>query len=343
MTLGLLGCATSPSPVEPLVHPAATQMEAPISASDAPPTGPAREEVSYLKLNIKWPEQGYRVAALPTSTNALAIEVKQGSARLAQQLVSREGSASLAAVSIPLKAATNLQVNVKAYRELSPDLDTAIPIAWGTATGVTLVRSKSKSLSITLTPATIPSITALVPTTGSSGATVSISGLNLDDVTGATPSVYFGVSDEARPWTGALAPIVVPISSTSLEAVVPGVAVTGKVVVVVDGIPSVVNPQFTVDNSIQAAISAKRMTGVFPFRRLGDITVQVQNPAPTQQNGTLVVTFSKSGQAVETQDVSVSLAPGEVRSIAVTPLKSADDAAVAMRPYTQGEISIIIE
>lgn len=340
ISIGLLGCATQTLVPAPLSSALYTQEPIAIVPQDL--AAPDSKEYSSLNLSIKWPIRSYQTAALPTSTNALSVEVRQGDKVLAQRLVSREATSSISSVSIPLKATSSLVVDVKAFREEKPDLSTATWVARGTATNVTLVRSKSKNLSVTLIPVTIPGITSLSPTTGPVGSTVSITGTNFEIVDGATPSVYFGVTDEKQPTMNMLASSVVPKSSTSLEAVVPSNAINGKVVVVVDGIPSSSYGDFIVDNRLQAKIVEMAFKGILNWRRLV-VTAQVTNPSPTQQqNGTLIVSFVRSGLLAETKNVAVQVSPGQTSTYSIESSVNADDALVSVS-QTTGAVDITIE
>lgn len=216
----VIGSPSAVGTVEPAMEPAGPQETVP-----ATPQG-----YGWLNLSVRWPEQpGYNVALLPTTTNALVIWIKKdGMALGTPTIVSRQPNATQATTSIRVEAASNLSVEIKAYRETSPDLATAVPIAQNTGV-VNVVRSKVTPLAITLNPLNVPTVSAFSQNLGRPGDTITVTGSMFGSGSVPVPTVRFN---------GVAATSVTRNSETSLTVVVPANAKTGNVVVKADGVDS---------------------------------------------------------------------------------------------------------
>lgn len=228
LSVGLVGCTfTSPPslPATPIGVAPATVAAPTLAVTPLP------ADHGWLNLTIRWPdlEAGYNVALLPTTTQAIAVWVKKNGVTLGEPtIISRQPGATKATASIRVEAATNLSVEIKAYREAAPDLATAVPIAQNA--GVTsVVRSKVTPLAITLNPINVPSVSAFNQNLGRVGDTVTVTGTNFGSGTVPIPTVTFN---------GVAATSVTRHSDTSLTVVVPNGATSGYVVVKADGVES---------------------------------------------------------------------------------------------------------
>lgn len=251
LALGLAGCSTATLPtvsVSPLA--AVGPTEAPLAAAPAAEVSQAH---GWINLRIRWPEQeptGFEVAAIPTTTNALAVWVKLGGINLGQPtILTRQPNLSVATASIRVEAAEGLSVEVKAYREPAPDLALDEPLAVGNATNVTVVRSRVSPLAITMNARFVPTVEDFSVPAAQAGDTLILTGTNF----GGTPVAVPTVSFNGVPATG-----VVRNSDTQLTVVVPGNALTGNVVVKADGIESTSTSPFYVVSLLEAQLPTKQ-------------------------------------------------------------------------------------
>jgi len=241
VSFGLVGCTVHPGSLVSL--PTTGNTVAP-SGQTAPAGEQAQDPVNEygtLSLTIRWPERpsGYQTALIPTSTNALTIQVKSGDTVVGETTVTREPNASTATAALPLKAANNLSVEVLAYRESAPLPENATPIARGT-TNVNITRSRKTLANVSLVPLIVPTITALSTNTGVPGDTVTITGTNF-----GSGSIPVQVS-----FNGYLTVGVTRNSETSLTVQVPPGTPTGRVVVKADGVSSAADFVFWVPSSL---------------------------------------------------------------------------------------------
>lgn len=246
VSLGMVGCMLKPAPfVEPTGR--APSIESPATAA-APETTDAAQvgvvpasEYGTLTLSVRWPQQtGYQTALLPTSTNTLGIWVKQGTSTLKREVLTRVPGQPTATASLKLQAANNLSVEVKAYREFEPNLDTAVPIAQKSGT-FNITRSKNTAANLTLDPLNVPTVDGMSTNYGVTGDTVVLTGTNFGSGTVPTPLVAFN---------GVRAVSVTRNSETQLTVTVPPSAVTGKVVVTADGVDSTSEAIFWVPQTL---------------------------------------------------------------------------------------------
>ncbi len=239
LSVGLVGCTLKTVPVVTEAPKGTAQVVTDtepalvVSGAETP-----QADYGWLNLTIRWPEPvpGYQVALLPATTNAIAVWVKQGASTVAGPVVvSRSSGATTVSKSIRVEAASNLSVEVKAYRESTPDVATAVPIAQGTGT-TSVVRSKVSPLAVTLAPLNVPTVTGFDSNLGKVGQTVTVTGTK------------FGSGDVPVQVTfnGVAATTVTRTSETSLTAVVPVGATTGNVVVKADGVESTSTSTFWV-------------------------------------------------------------------------------------------------
>lgn len=243
VSFALVGCTLRPGSFAPMPATVSGASGA-VSSQAGPAGGEAASPVSeygILTLNIRWPDrpEGYQTALIPTTTSALTIKVLDGTTVVGETTVTREAGASSATANLPLKAANNLSVEVKAYREAAPVPNGATAIAQGTAV-VNIVRSKKTSANISLSPLFAPTITGLSRNAGVTDEEVTITGTNFGS--GSIPVfVYFN---------GVLTVGATRSSETSLIVKVPPSAPTGKVVVKADGVESASNVVFWVPKAI---------------------------------------------------------------------------------------------
>lgn len=249
ISLGLVGCVLKPvAHVTPSSQFAAEAgVGAPLPGMDSTvPAGalsPASEYGS-LTLSVRWPQQtGYQTALLPTSTNALGITIRQGAALLTQEVITRLPGQTTATASLQLKAANNLSVEVKAYREADPDLATAVPIAQKSGT-FNVTRSRNTSANLTLDPLNVPTVDAMSTNIGMTGDMLTLTGTHFGTGSVPVPLVSFN---------GILASYRNRVSDTEMTVQVPPWAKTGKLVVVADGVTSSSEAVFWVPKTIAIA------------------------------------------------------------------------------------------
>lgn len=250
LSVGLAGCTAKTMPAVTELGALAGTSNVAAPAAAQPATQPTVEPAAgygWLNLRIRWPEQpGYSVALLPTTTQAIAVWVKQGGVNVVTPtVISRQAGATSATASIRVEAATNLSVEIKAYREAAPDLAASSPIAQNSQAGVNVVRSKATPLTITLNPLDVPTVSGFSANVGRPGDTLTLTGTK------------FGSGDVpvAVSFNGVAATSVNRLSETSLTVVVPTGATTGNVVVTADGVSSDAASTFWVLSSFEAFAS----------------------------------------------------------------------------------------
>lgn len=241
LSVGLVGCTVQPLS---LTLPGSSSTAQDVSGKAPESTSQqvlpaATKDYGWLNLSIRWPERdesGYQVSLLPTTTSAIAVWIKNDAGVIGEPtLITRASGSTKATTSIQVEAADNLSVEIKAYREASPDLDTAIPIAQNSGV-VNVKRSKVTPLSITLVPLNFPTVGGFSQNHGRAGDTVTITGTNF-----GTGNVPVSVS-----FNGVAAQVATRVSETALSVVVPTGALTGNVVVKADGVASESNATFWV-------------------------------------------------------------------------------------------------
>lgn len=245
--LAIAGCApraVSPLTAQAPAGPLAIARETLAPAVEVAPPVAEADGTSRLSMTIRWPKpRSYAVAAIPHSVQAMHFAIKQGDTVLASKLVTREPGAEVAIVSFRLKAAADVRLVIRAYREFAPDLGAAQAIAEGVSDPFSLVPSKFTNLSVGISPLFPPSIVGMTSghqgeetTAGTyhagAGDEIVLTGSNFRME--ASPSVYFPRT------TGSLLdtpPVkATRLSDTELRVRVPAQAASGKLLVVVDGI-----------------------------------------------------------------------------------------------------------
>lgn len=221
------------------------------------------DEYGNLRLVVRWPNRnlpGYQTQLIPLTTNSLVIWVRQGETELARQVVTRNEGTETATASFRLKAANNLSVEVKAYRELTPNENVNTAIAQGT-TNANITRSKLTMASVILDATFVPQIDSLSSNAGVASDSVTLNG----DYFGET-----GIPVEVS-FNGTLVPPadINRISSKSITVKVPVGASTGKVIVKADGVSSTSNMYYWVAKALEiGAPKASWDTFTPPFVRV---------------------------------------------------------------------------
>lgn len=242
-TVLLAGCIQVLPTSQPISVPPAGHSQSVVPPEQVPPQVVEPEALTgegTIELNIRWPKRddaNFQAQAIPISTNALIVTVAKGDEILDRATVKRNPGASTATLSLTLKASNNLSIDVKAYRELNPDPSTAIPIAQGKVTGLTVTRSKATAANIALDALFAPTIDSMSSIVGAVGDTITIYGINF-----GTPDTSLDVT-----FNSISAPILTR-SNTALMVSVPHGAETGPLIVKADGISSTSNNIFWVGN-----------------------------------------------------------------------------------------------
>jgi hypothetical protein len=230
---------------------------APAVAAPARP-GPLVRQTGSLTLTIIWPDRpdSRHVAAIPASANSLILTISSaGSLVMPPQVAKRPPGGGTQVVAIEdVPAGNNLGLEVTAYSEADPKLGVSVVLARGTA-AVNIQTAKRSSASIKMVPANEPSISSLSANVGMGGLKLVLLGNNLDPVAGATPSVEFNAS------SGVAQGAVKAIDPSRLEVTVPAGAVTGRVVVRRDGIPSQSEIVFWVVSGLTIDAEGKTQAG----------------------------------------------------------------------------------
>lgn len=188
-TLLVLAGLTACMPVGP--QPFQARGAVPVTNDAAPPAAAVRATGS-LKLTIRWPERPtYSAQTIPLRTNSLVIQIKDaGGGLLAESTIVRPNGGDLVTTTnLVVPAGVDHRIDVKAFVEQSPGFD-SVPIAQGSATGVTIAPSTEQSVRIALEAAAGPVVTT-VPASTAPGSYVTIEGMNFDGW-GSEVKVYFG-------------------------------------------------------------------------------------------------------------------------------------------------------
>lgn len=203
------------------------------------------DDYGNLRLVVRWPSRsvaGYQTKVIPTTTNALVIWVRQGDTELDKQVIARTEGETTATASFRLKAANNLSLEVRAYRESAPDPDVNTAIAQGTA-NANVIRAKLTTASVILAPVDVPQIDSLNSNAGIAGDSLTLTGDCFGEE-GIPVEVFFNGTPVAL---GDLT----RTSSKSITVKVPTGATTGKVVVKADGVSSTSNMYYWVAKGIE--------------------------------------------------------------------------------------------
>ncbi len=195
------------------------------------------ERDAVLMFKIKWPERdypGFRAAAIPTSTRALVVTITGQGRNAVSETFERPAIVAVAPEvrSMRVPEGNNLTVEVKAYREY-PVPQNASPIAIGTVPNVAAPAGARVPVAITLAPVDAPRITGLSVKGSPTNTAIEIYGENFG-VGEAVFKVKF--TDENKQPKDALS--VARQSAATASCVVPAGAVTGPLVIEVDGIGS---------------------------------------------------------------------------------------------------------
>ncbi|MBM3267060.1 MAG: hypothetical protein FJZ01_05355 [Candidatus Sericytochromatia bacterium] len=171
-----------------------------------------------LLLTLHWPERApYRPALIPSDTETLRVVVSTGTETLAAEEFGRPVENDTQVVDLALRAASNVTVEIFAYREARPLPAGARHIAKGTASGLNLVVSRTTQARITLVSLSTPIITRFDVNAARIGETVKLTGDN------------FQPGDPILTFNGATASDVVVESATALRATIPDGATVGPV------------------------------------------------------------------------------------------------------------------
>lgn len=204
-------------------------------------TAVSLQERGHLRIRIKWPthdQPNFQAQAIPLRTRSLRFTTWNAQdAVVDTRVVSRDEPGAL----IPLPAGTGYRLAADAFAETTPT-DESLAIAHGNATNVTIWKSKTTSVPLTLTATFAPTLTRLDPAYGLPGALVILEGTRFGASEAAAYEVTFGgIPAEAT-----------RSSDTRLVAKVPSGLSVGRLVnvgVKVDGIPGTTVAPFLVDHS----------------------------------------------------------------------------------------------
>lgn len=234
-TLILLGCIVSLTGCPILLM-------APDSTPSTGTTTQTQSQKGTLELVIKWPlrqVQGFNTQAIPLSTNALVVWVRNGNNLVEKKTIKREPSNSTTTTKLTLQPNNNLAIETKAYRETEPNTDVNEAIARGTATANVLADNTTK-IELTLDALFTPSINSLSSNFGMRGDTITLTGSGFGTTT--TPvEVFFNQTKATE---------ITRNSETGITAKVPEHATTGRVSVKVDGVDSISNTVYWVSTGI---------------------------------------------------------------------------------------------
>ncbi len=258
LALSLAGCAVAMAPSDgPRPNSNGHRGSAPVETVTGPGSS-GREDgqtapgtaspTGTLLIAVRWPARppGFGVQVIPLSVNSMRLRVlaAAGGETVASAFLTRPVSGNPeSTVSIEVPGGTGYQVEVKAFRLMSPPAD-ATPVAQGLATDVAISPSTQTEVALTLVPANPPSFTGFTPSNGGPGLPVTLAGTNLDQ---GVPGVRFGSEAEA---------VVSASSGTSLVAIVPASALTGQISVVVDGVTATSSSSFVVLQSLELSPAA---------------------------------------------------------------------------------------
>jgi len=164
----------------------------------------------------------------------------------------------------------------------------------------------------TLAPIVPPTITSFTPTSGPVGTTVTITGTNLTDITWVK-------------FNGTVSSSVTPVSATSLKAVVPAGATTGKISIMTPGGTATSAASFTVTTSAPTITSFTPTSGPVGTK----ITITGTNLGTTTTvkiNGTVATSVTVVSATSVTAIVATGSTTGKVAL--ATPTGSATSATV---------------
>lgn len=199
-------------------------------------------EAGSIYLAVRWPNRGpgYRAQVIPESAESLRIRVldKAGTTELSASQLTRPGGGDLVSTaSMEVQTGTDLQVEVKAFRQVAPQAN-AIPVAQGLSTGVTVAPSTQTDLTIVLAAVKPPSIASISPQNGGPGALVKVMGANFLE---GSLGLLFGGDATAT---------VSDLTDSSFYATVPDTAANGLLGLSVDGVATSSPAAFTVLKSL---------------------------------------------------------------------------------------------
>lgn len=249
-TVLLAGCIQVLPTSQPISVPLARHPQSLVPPDQVPPQVVEPEALTgegTIELNIRWPKRddaNFQAQAIPISTNALIVTVAKGDEILDRATVKRNPGASTATLNLTLKAANNLSIDVKAYREQDPNIEQHEPIAQGSAAGLNVVRSKSTPANITLEPLFTPVITGLSSNVGRRNDYIEIEGSNFGSSTIPVEVTFNGVAAS-----------VLSRTETTLRVQVPSTASTGQIRIKADGISSSSSAVFWVVKTLTLSAS----------------------------------------------------------------------------------------
>jgi hypothetical protein len=210
-------------------------------SGSAPANPDTPDEVGYLFLKVRWPEQARAIQLLPASARTVRVTVRDSRrVQVATQDVTRNPRSNLSTAMIPVPSGQDYSVSVTAYAEEAPGPD-AESLASGDASNIVIRKSKTTQVGITLAPTYAPAITSLSLSSGGVGTTVTLTGRNFGADRSLAYQVLFGQ---------ATASVVSRPDDRTIRAEVPGGARSGNVSVLVDGIPSVSTNPFSVIHTL---------------------------------------------------------------------------------------------
>jgi hypothetical protein len=167
---------------------------------------------------------------IPLSTQKIRVRVSKGESLIQELSLSRpseNGGSLVAQATLRLEAANDLTVRVEAVQEGSD-----LALATGTKNGVRIVPNQRTGLKVELQPVFAPTLTAVTPTNGGPGVSVTLTG-NFGN------SGYYGIRIGEAQAAGSL-------SAGNLLAQVPNGARSGAVIALADGVLSEPGPAFQV-------------------------------------------------------------------------------------------------
>jgi hypothetical protein len=222
-------------------------------SGSAPLTAETPDETGYLFLKVRWPEQTRTVQLLPASARMVRVVVRDTSRVQVTSLdVTRNPLSNLSTAMIPVPSGQDYTVSVLAFAEEKPGPE-AESIASGDASNVTIRKSKTTQVAVTLAPTFAPAITSLAPASGGVGRTVTLTGRNFGADRNLAFQVLFG---------DATASVATRIDDRTIRAVVPEGARSGNVSVRVDAVPSVSsNPFGVIENLSVEPLRSPLLTG----------------------------------------------------------------------------------
>jgi sugar lactone lactonase YvrE len=233
----ITACNLRPTAVPLRLAGATPQLTGTVAAPEAAPR-------ATLTITIKWPERdypGFRAALIPLTTNSLVIKARAGATLLGEATIERKPGEATASAKLDVDAASNVSVEVKAYREATPDADSVV-IAQGSKAGLSLAPSKTIDVLIRLVPTFVPAVTALSANVGVAGDKIVLFGKNFGDP-GTPVSVSFN---------GATASATL-VSTSSIDATVPQGVTSGPIAVKADGVPAEPTATFWIPRAMELA------------------------------------------------------------------------------------------